>query len=303
MNWFRQNRFLGTFLLVFGVATIAALFFVWSVRSSFHTEKESFDQNAAELSRLQRLTPFPNEANLEAMKGHAANYAADLEKVKNELKTRVLPQVPLAPNEFQARLRQAVTNLTDKARANRVRLPENFFLGFEEFAAALPDTSAAPVLGQQLAQAEFLMSIMLDARVEAVTAFRRVPANEASLAPARGTPTPAPAGARKPAPSPSPAAPLLERAVVEASFLSAPSAARRVVNQISAAPEQFYIIRTLHVLNENDKGPAREEAGAASESATPAPRGQQANNSALNFIVGNEKVQTSARIEMLRFAF
>jgi hypothetical protein len=303
MNWFRQNRFLGTFLIAFAVATLAALFFVFSARSSFHQAKESFDQNAAELSRLQRLTPFPNEANLKAMKGHADEYAAGLEKAKAELKTRMLPQVPMAPNEFQARLRQAVTALTEKARANRVRLPENFFLGFEEFAAALPDTAAAPALGQQLAQAEFLMNILLDARVEAVTAFRRVPPNEASLAPAKPSPTPAAAAARKPGPSPTPGAPLIERAVVEASFLSAPGAARRVLNQISAAPEQFYVIRTLHVLNENDKGPPREDSAAAAEAtATPPPRGP-ANNSALNFIVGNEKVQTSARIEMLRFGF
>jgi hypothetical protein len=147
------------------------------------------------------------------------------------------------------------------------------------------------------------MNILLDARVEAVTAFRRVPPNEASLAPVRPTPTPA-AAARKPGPSPTPGAPPIERAVVEVSVLSAPGAARRVLNQISAAPEQLYVIRTLHVLNENDKGPPREEAAAAPvETATPAPRGQQPAKPALNFIVGNEKVQTSARIEMLRFGF
>ena len=40
-----------------------------------------------------------------------------------------------------ARLRQAVTTLTEKAQTNHVKLPENFFLGFEEFSAALPDKS------------------------------------------------------------------------------------------------------------------------------------------------------------------
>ena len=34
MSWFRQNRFLGTSLIVFGIAVLAALYFVWSARSS-----------------------------------------------------------------------------------------------------------------------------------------------------------------------------------------------------------------------------------------------------------------------------
>ena len=44
----------------------------------------------------------------------------------------------MAPNEFQGTLRQVLAAVTDKARANKVRLPENFFLGFDEFSAALP---------------------------------------------------------------------------------------------------------------------------------------------------------------------
>jgi hypothetical protein len=91
---------------------------------------------------------------------------------------------------------------------------------------------------------------------------------------------------------------VIDRSVVDASFISLPGAARRVLNQVSTTDQQFYIIRTLHVLNEKDKGPPRD--GAAGASATPAPG---AANTALNFIVGNERITTSARIEMVRFAF
>ena len=57
--------------------------------------------------------------------------------------------------------------------------------------------------------------------------------------------------------------------------------------------------RTLHVLNEKETGPPREGAGSASALSAVSP----AANSALNFIVGNEQVQTAARIEMIRFTF
>ena len=68
--------------------------------------------------------------------------------------------------------------VTDKARANKVKLPENFFLGFDEYSAALPGNAEAPLLGQQLAQIELLLNILIDARVDALTAFRRVPRPE-----------------------------------------------------------------------------------------------------------------------------
>jgi hypothetical protein len=107
----------------------------------------------------------------------------------------MLPEVPMAPNEFQNRLRQSVAAITDKARANKVKLPDNFYLGFEEFSSALPDTAAAPLLGQQLAQIELLVNTVIDARVEAVTTLRRVPAVAAAAAA-----TPTPAAGRKPRP-------------------------------------------------------------------------------------------------------
>jgi hypothetical protein len=296
VNWFQQNRFVGALLIAFAVATLAAAVFLWKARSGFEEARAQFDQSAAELNRLQRLTPFPTDANLKKMRTQAEDYGTELNKLKEELKGRMLPIVPMAPNEFQARLRQAVVSLGEKARANRVKLPEPFFLGFEEFASALPDTAAAPGLGQQLAQAELLLNLLIDARVEAVTSFRRVPAAE--LAAAVATPTPAAGPRRAPAAQQAAGPQLVERTTVEAAFLSSPGSARRVLNQIATAHQQFYVVRTLHVLNEKDKGPTR-EGTAATTTATPPP----ANPAALNFIVGNERIQTSARIEMLRFTF
>ncbi|MBA2744332.1 MAG: hypothetical protein H0U43_08535 [Chthoniobacterales bacterium] len=306
MNWFRHNRFFGTFLVAFAIATLGAIVFLWLAKSGFSETKGRFDQTVSELNRLQHLTPFPNDTNLRKLKTQAEDYAAELNKTKEELTARVLPVKPMAPNEFQARLRQAMAAVGERARANRVKLPDNFFLGFDEFAAALPDTAAAPLLGQQLAQVELLVDIMIDARVDAISSLKRVSAADQRSAPA---PTPATtnaaAAARKPAAT-TPAAPLIERADVDATFVSNPAAARRVLNGISTANQQFYIIRTLHILNEKDKGPPRDEARAVpADTAARATSGTgaAAGNAALNFIVGNERIQTSARVEMLRFTF
>jgi hypothetical protein len=297
MNWLQQNRFLGTFVVAVGVATLATLIFLWMARSSFENAKEQFGEQAMQMGTLQRHTPFPTESNLRKMKRDAEEYAAQLEKLKADLKGRALPVVPMAPNEFQNRLRQAVATLTEKARANQVKLPENFYLGFEEFSSALPDTAAAPLLGQQLAQVELLLDILIDARIDAVTLLRRVPASANNTAA-----SPTPIAGRKPVAASTATPPLIERSVIEAAFVSSPGASRRVVNQVSTAKEQFYIIRTLHVLNEKEKGPSRGGVAGATPAAAP-PGAHQSANSALNFIVGNERITTSARIEMVRFAF
>ena len=297
MNWFQQNRWLGTFLIVFGICTLCALFFLFRARSGFEEASARFNDAAVERSRLERLDPFPTDANYRKMKVHLENYGTGLEKFKEELKTHVLPIAPLAPNEFQSRLRQAMLAISDKARANKVKLPDNFHLGFDEFTAALPDTAAAPLLGQQLAQAELLMNILIDGRVDSVTAFQR-----RSLPEEHGAATaaiPAPAVDRKPAAAPTTGPKLVERGIVDLTFMSSPFVARKVLNHIASSNQQLYIIRTLHVRNEQEKGPRREstEAGASTPAPKPTPSG------AIKFIVGDEHIEMSARIEMVRFTF
>jgi hypothetical protein len=301
MNWFRQNRWLGTFLILFGVCLLIAGYFFFSTKSGYDEAFARFNEAAAERSRLERLDPFPSEANYKKMQVYVASYGAALDNLKEDVKTRVLPIPQLAPNEFQSHLRRAMLATAARARANRVQLPDNFTLGFGEYTAALPSTAAAPLLGQQLAQVELLMSILVEARVDGVSAFTRTPsAEERGTSPAT---TPTPAGARK-APAAVVTGPkMIERTIVDLTFAAAPSAARKVLNQISSASQQFYIIRILHVHNEKDKGPPREQAAQAGAAAAPATPGKPAANAALNFIVGNEHIETSARIELIRFTF
>ncbi len=302
MIWFQKNRVLGSFLAGFGAATLVCLLFLWIARSRCVDARTEFDRQATELATLQRHNPFPNEANLRKMKTQAEEYGVALEALKTDLKARTLPAAAMAPNEFQTRLNQARAAFAEKARANKVKLPENFFLGFDEFAGALPDTEAAPLLGQELAQVEMLLNLLIDARVDEIVSFRRVP----PVRPA-ATPTPAPRGGKKPASAAAPSVPTVERNVVEVAFNAAPGQTRRVLNQIATAPQQFYITRSLQILNEKETGPAREGEGATAAASTPAPAAvpgaSPGASPALSFIVGNEHLRTTARIEMARFTF
>jgi hypothetical protein len=152
---------------------------------------------------------------------------------------------------------------------------------------------------------EWLLNTMLDGHVEAITAFRRNPKSDDS-GPAP-LPTATPPAAPKASGAAATPAKLLERNVVEATFLSTPGAARRVINQIAGANQLFCVIRVLHVHDDKDKGPPREAAGGTTTAIpTPVPASgttgaKPTPSAALNFIVGNEKVETTARIEIVRF--
>ena len=307
MNWLRENRFLGTFLIVLGVSTVGAIWFLFSAKNDWDDAVARFNLTAAEFNRLERLTPYPSGENLRKMKAQAEDYTIALARLKDELKTRVLPVAPMAPNEFQSRLRLAMTAMADKARANKVKLPDKFCLGFDEFASALPNEVAAPLLGQELAQIEWLLDTLSDARVDALLSFRRTPLPEEHT---NAGPPPASPTSRKPGPLALAGPMLLERNVVEATFVSTPGAARKVLNQITGASHQFFIVRLWHVRNEKDKGPARElaadAAGVSVATSSPSPASApeaKLSPRALNFIVGNERVETSARIEIVRFTF
>ena len=301
MKWFQQNRALGTLLLAAGTGILlcgALLYWRWSVWSD---AKQTFDQAAAERNRLQGLNPFPDNANYKKLQGFLEKYNAALDKFKDDLKADVAADPPLAPNEFQSRLRQTTLAVQDRARTNNVKLPDNFQLGFDEFARMMPGTAVATLLGQELSQVQMLINVLLDAKVDSITSFRRHPLTEERGAATTPTPPPGQRTAARPGGTPAPK--LIERNVVDISFRAAPGAARKVLNEITNSAGQFFIIRTLYVHNEKDKGPPHER----NPSPTPIPNpqaspGQQAPGG-LNFIVGNEHVDVSATIEMLRFTF
>ena len=292
MNWYRENRWLGNFLIAFAVTALLALCFLFRARSGFTEASAQFNEAATERNRLEHLNPFPNEGNFRKTRGALDDYSATLTKLKAELRAQVLPVEPIAPNEFQSRLRRAIVSTTEKARSNRVKLPENFHLGFDEFRTTLPTTAAAPLLGQELAQVELLFGILIDARVDAIAVVKRILPPETAAAT-----TPA---ARKPAGAANAAPAVFERAIVDLTFTASPSAMRKALNQIASSERQFFIVRTLYVRNEQPKGPSREQTGATKAAETTAAGNP---TSAIKFIVGNEHVETTARIEMTGFAF
>jgi hypothetical protein len=297
MKWFQQNRAFGTFLIAFGICALLAAALLYWRWSAWGNARQAFDQVATERNRLEHLDPFPNDANYRKLQDYVEKYRIALDNFKAALKTEVVPAPPLAPNEFQSRLRLVTIATQDRARVNNVKLPDKFQLGFDEFATTMPATAVASLLGQELTQIQKLINILLDAKVDSVMSLHRARLPEKGGA--SPTPTPPPTTGRTVATA---KPTLIERNVVDVTFTAAPSAARKVLNEVASSTGQFFIIRTLYVHTEKDKGPPRERMAGP----TPVERGQPAQPGTaapLNFIVGNEHIEVSATIEMLRFTF
>src|SRR6266516_3598075 len=174
MNWFRENPFWSAFIAIAGGALLLAAGFLWWTKGSYEDAMAKYRESAAEQTRLESGNPYPSAVNVGKMKTYLDNYKTALDKLKAELKTRMLTEAPLAPNEFQTRLRQAIIRTAENARNNRVKLPANFFLGFDEFVSSLPTPEEAPALGQELSQVQLLLKTIIEARVDAITAFHRI---------------------------------------------------------------------------------------------------------------------------------
>ncbi len=300
MNWFRRNRFLGPFLGALSLAALGSACFLFHEKSAADNAQVRFGETINELARLRRSTPFPNEENLRKTRTQTESYHTSLLALENDLKNRMFAQLPLQPNEFQAQLRLASAALSERATANKIQLPAKFYLGFDEYATSLPRSEAAPHLGQQLRAIEWIANTIIAARVDALNSLVRTPLPQEKANSSSTAPPSASRPARPPEPVPAKEK-IVDRTSIDVSFSGSPTATRRVCNQIAAAKDQFYIIRTLTVKNQVDKGPNRDPAETGAALPTPTAPRAQGGESAISFIVGTEHVAVSARIEILQF--
>jgi len=204
-------------------------YFLLHEKGAAGEQQERLDATINELNRLRASAPFPNEENLRKTKAQADSYRNSLQALEDELKSRMFPRPPLQPNEFQALLRQSVIAVSELAQASKVQLPENFNLGFDEYATSLPNSVAAPRLGRQLKAIEWLVNTLVEAHVDSLNSLTRSALPEEK---AGATPTPPPVRSRGGAAPKAPEenAKIVDSASVNLVFTGSPAATRKVFN-------------------------------------------------------------------------
>lgn len=293
MTWFSENKFIAG-LLVFTLLGAGALgYLLFGAKSSYEANKATFDQQAAELSRLEHLPAYPDPQNLEVLESQRVAHLGLIEDLHKSLLTAQIPMEPITPIGFQDQLRAAVTQFTAKAGATP--LPANFYLGFNPYQSAPPTPEAAPLLARQLKVVVLVLQKLLDSHVAAITEFKREPFPEESGK--KATPEPAkPAGRGAPVAGKNtpPAEPLVKTKYMDISFvIDEQKPLQQTLNALVTTKEQFLITRFIRVLNSNEHGPTK-------DAAPPEPEPTGTPVSPMKF--GEEKITALLRLEMVDFA-
>jgi hypothetical protein len=307
MNWVRQNRFLSAFIAVMVVGIGALGFLLYSAYGRFSEVTEQYDRQTAELKRLQSLTPYPDEENLTKLEEQKTQYLKRIDQLREKLTRLEFPREELTPEQFQDSLRASVSAVEQKAKQNGVKLPDKFYLGFDQYQATPPKTEAATMLGWQLKGIELVVNLLIESKVDEIAVLTRPPLPEEAVALAQE---------RDRAPRVPAAANPAEEAFVKAypftvEFVSDQPKFRRMLNDLAGQSKQFIAVRSLKISNENDKGPARSETAAAAPVAPAAPAApgtlpaQPAESVAaaerLKFIVGTERLSVTLELEAVHF--
>lgn len=286
MDWFRQNPFVSGLIAAVVVLGGAGLYFVSTESAALAEQTELYAGHTGSLSRLESSKPFPNEANNAAAKADLEAAEATLNKLSTAVESQSEPVKPVTPEQFQDELSKKVAALTAAATAAGVQLPDDFYLGFNEYRAQPPSPDAAPLLGQQLLAVERAVNILIKSGIKSLGAITR-PKLTAE----------APAPPKKDAGAPAAAGPQggiidLSLAPFDVSFVSDQAAFRSVMSGLTTS-KPIIFIRLLSVANESPNAPTK----GGGENATPAPAaGTPEGETGIPVIFGQEMLNVTMRL-------
>lgn len=315
MNWIKENTFLFGFLVVMLLGVGAGGWFLLEAKGRNDQAVEDYERRMAELTRLQKLPIFPNQKNLERIAGQQSEVNTEVSKLASSLIAQQIPLEELTPEQFQDKLKAAVTAVKNKAGQSNpvIALPTpKFFLGFDPYETAPPPREAAAVLGRQLKAIEWLSNQLIESKIADFKSITREPLPEekgrAKAAPVKPAATPAKAAPGKPAK----AEPRyeIEKHRIDLVFVTEQSRFRSFLNAVVSHKGQFFIPRLVTVKNEKIEAPSRVAdalalpppapdaaapvaAGAAPVPAPATPAAQA------GYIVGEEKIEVTLVLDLV----
>jgi len=296
MNWLKQNPFVAGLAVVTLVLAGVAAFFLSQAMGDYSTASSDYLEAVKKLHALQNRSPYPSEENLKQTKALASQYQTTLSTLRAQLAEMQTPlNLEIKPQQFQDDLRTAVNQIAERAAANGVALPKDFYLGFGQYANNLPSEKAAPYLARELVIIKQVVNEFIDFKIKSLDGLER------RLLPQEAT-APVPAGhAAKGASTSS----VLDRNPFEISFTAEQAKFRVAFNSLLNA-DQFLLVRAVDVANSNPEGPT--VAQPDKTNGMPA-AGNSANGNGgpetppdLNVVLGRELVKVTMQVEIIDFA-
>lgn len=299
MNWIKENKFLTGFFAAMLVGVGVLGYFLFRAMGGFDEATTRYTALAGEFNRLQNLPVSPSDKNLKALAAQKEEAVKVIAAFQSSLAAKTFPPEPMSPEQFQDKLKATKNAVVEKAQG-APKLPDKFFLGFDPYETRPPDNKeVATLLGHQLKAIEWLFGQLIESHVTEVKSIKREPLPEES-GKARGTEK----GDKK-------GKALVNTHPVEITMQCRQNALAPFLNAlVSPKAPQFYIVRTIYVKNQTDKGPpkvvnaappppAPVTTGTPAAAGTPPPAAPA--QAASTYIVGEEQIEVAMQIDIVDF--
>jgi hypothetical protein len=286
-GWFKNNPFLAAVLVVAALVLVAGFYLLTAEAARLDEEQSLFDQKKSQLQQLERNKPFPNQANVQATRKEAEEAASLLRDLAKEL---AVAPVTATPQAFQDELAGLVKGFTEKAAAKKVALPDNFYLGFEQYETQLPPADIVSRLSLQLRSINAVANVLLDSQVKFLTAIFRSPVSGETII---GKEAQEPARDSKNDPVSN--APKLELVPFEIAFSADQSAFRTAFNRIADLKPPVFI-RLLAIENSSPLPPSKTADADVSTAQGEQTEKSVASPSGIRPVVGRETVTANLRL-------
>ncbi len=309
MSWLSENKFLAGFGAVMIVGVGALGYLTYSASEDYDKAKNEYDNAVGELHRLEELNPFPNAEHLKKFVTQKDEFKAQIDALHKNLAATQIKAEDILGTAFQDKLKEAVARVTTKAAEAKVGLPkENFYLGFSEYQVKTPETPVAAPLYRELRSIELLMDLLIEAKEVNLTDLVRSPLK------AERDPKNAPKADAKPntkgkGADEEPKKKLVHKDSIVLKFVTTQDRFNKILNQIASNKQQFFIPRSITILNEKQEPPAK--APAVAPALTPAPDGAtpqpdaapvELKASQLEYVFGTERVDVTLELDLVDFA-
>jgi hypothetical protein len=329
MDWIKQNKFLSSFLLVLLIAGGALGFLAFSAMGKYNTAYADYQAKASELNQLQTQQPYPEDANVKKMQEVQKAHQAAIESLHKDLFKAQLPlKKDLSPEKFQDNLRDAVRRVQGKAaERGGIEMPADFYLGFNAYQGVPPKQEAAAPLGRMLDSMELAINMLLESQIIKLDSIKHDPLPEEGAAPSPSS-SPTPANQRDRDKDKDKSSGLVQRRGFEIQFESTEASFQNFLQALISSKQQFFIPVWISIASSMEKTPSKSETadisgggnttaavapvpadpsgGAVAQPqppvAPPQPVPAAASGKERAFVVGNETLKVTMRIEVVEFS-
>ena len=245
MSWIKENQFvaaLGGITLV-GAAAIAFV----GMKGSSRYAKASEEYTAAsdQATKFERLPLYPEASNRDGKKKALSEYREAVIGLQSAF-DKFRPEQPfenISPQELTARVISSNNEVKAAFESTGAKVPEAFFLGFEDYTGNLPRESATGILNYELEAAKEVMIALGESGPDSLINFfrPRLPEEDGGTWEAGKSD--------------------VSRALpFEVTFKGSEASLRNFLSAISKSEKFYTAIRTLRVTNEKPVAPKASDA-------------------------------------------